>query len=293
VLSQSDAFSITIASLPVPLLGGTVEHAITLSADAAGHGWFIDPTPSLNEEFVLEPGHPHELLAALGSRAAGRVDLLTVVAHELGHILGLGDTQEEHSLMGEALPLGVRRLVAVPQPPFVPLTVAALSPFHAQASHPAPRQRTATTADREPSGLVLFEKANGPLFTSGSGGNSEASVARPGLQAELQPDRLGSTITHQNMTPVGVDADAALVPRELGGVGSRLRRLDRGTVRRISLRAWSLRGTLDLPDQVFFAPAFDICATRLIFGGEQGGADLGGRRPNERRHRSLQEASAP
>jgi hypothetical protein len=38
------------------------------------------------------------------------------VAHELGHLLGLHDTHDDHELMGEALPLSVRRLAAPPTP---------------------------------------------------------------------------------------------------------------------------------------------------------------------------------
>ncbi len=37
-------------------------------------------------------------------------DLLTVIAHELGHVLGLGHTEDEDRLMAETLPPGVRRL---------------------------------------------------------------------------------------------------------------------------------------------------------------------------------------
>ena len=40
--------------------------------------------------------------------------MLSVVAHELGHVLGLGHADDEHDVMGETLPAGVRRL-ALPQ----------------------------------------------------------------------------------------------------------------------------------------------------------------------------------
>jgi predicted Zn-dependent protease len=48
-------------------------------------------------------------MAAGGSPANERVDLLTVVLHELGHVLGFEHT-DSYSVMHEELPLGTRRL---------------------------------------------------------------------------------------------------------------------------------------------------------------------------------------
>src|SRR5205823_14094628 len=74
-------------------------------ANAAGHGWFIDPTPQDDSEFA--PG-------LVNGPAAGRVDLLTVLTHEMGHILGLDDDSATDpvtgSVMADTLPLGVRRI---------------------------------------------------------------------------------------------------------------------------------------------------------------------------------------
>jgi hypothetical protein len=88
-------------------LGGSV---IYLDANGAGYGWFIDPTPMDDAEFPLVT--VTGLHAAAGSPAAGRMDLLTVVLHELGHVLGLdsvygGDPAE---LMDANLDPGERRL---------------------------------------------------------------------------------------------------------------------------------------------------------------------------------------
>jgi len=50
-------------------------------------------------------------LQAVDPQAVDRIDLLTVVEHELGHVAGLGDlSPSATSLMSEVLPTGVRRL---------------------------------------------------------------------------------------------------------------------------------------------------------------------------------------
>ncbi len=71
---------------------------ICIDQDAAGFGWFVDPTPNDDAEFA--PGGP----------AAGRMDLLTVLAHELSHVLGLEHDSEPGHLMSETLAPGMRLL---------------------------------------------------------------------------------------------------------------------------------------------------------------------------------------
>ena len=62
-------------------LGITVGNDITISRNAAGWGWFIDPTPGDDVEFrkVTADG----MVATPGSAAYGEMDLVTVVMHEL------------------------------------------------------------------------------------------------------------------------------------------------------------------------------------------------------------------
>jgi hypothetical protein len=104
-----------------PVSGGDLglaypgDQRAVFSADAAGSGWFVDPTPLADEEFRPgAPGAPRT--AQTESAAAGRVDLLTVVLHEMGHLAGLPDRDgagDGDDVMADALPPGVRRVDAL------------------------------------------------------------------------------------------------------------------------------------------------------------------------------------
>jgi hypothetical protein len=76
-----------------PALG--LGHAIWLDANAAGWGWFVDPTPHSDSEFTT-PGNQGE---------QRRIDLLTVLEHELGHLLGFAHSHD--GVMAETLVAGV------------------------------------------------------------------------------------------------------------------------------------------------------------------------------------------
>jgi hypothetical protein len=98
-----------VSNLPSQILGltSTTTKTIWLSSDAAGQGWFLDRTSTWDEE----------VLTNAAQRIASRVDLLSVAAHELGHVLGysdLDDTLAHGSTMGESLAAGVRRLGELP-----------------------------------------------------------------------------------------------------------------------------------------------------------------------------------
>ncbi len=94
-----------IADLPGAQLGSTSGSRVTLDAAAAGYGWFIDPTPQDDSEFQSDSE-----LSTTESRL--RMDLLTVVMHELQHVLGHGHTNGSNDLLNPELPTGRRRLPA-------------------------------------------------------------------------------------------------------------------------------------------------------------------------------------
>ncbi len=101
------AVDFLVTDLPGAQIGLATLDAVYLDINAAGHGWFIDPTPGNNEEF--KAGDNGELVA-VDRETMDRMDLLTVVLHELGHVLGLPDLDPSPgSLMSGTLGTGLRR----------------------------------------------------------------------------------------------------------------------------------------------------------------------------------------
>ncbi|MDA1052075.1 MAG: Ig-like domain-containing protein [Planctomycetota bacterium] len=97
---------VQVADLDGRLLGLASGNTIWIDRDAAGHGWFVDATPLDDAEFSSAG-------AALKSRPADdRMDLLSVVMHELGHLFGWEHAAEGDSLMSATLDPGFRSRIS-------------------------------------------------------------------------------------------------------------------------------------------------------------------------------------
>lgn len=84
---------IQAAALGSGLLGVTIGNHIRIDDNGADFGWFIDSTIGDDAEFN-------------GGSSVNGVDLLTVVMHEFGHVLGVSHTAS--GLMGSSLTLATR-----------------------------------------------------------------------------------------------------------------------------------------------------------------------------------------
>jgi hypothetical protein len=123
-LAALHATTFSIADLTGNTVGEESAPAhITIDTNADGHGWFIDPTPADNSEFTHAANAAGtDLFTDPTNAAAGHLDLLTTVAHEMGHVLGLPDStspNDVNDLMYISLVDGERRL---PDAADVPVT---------------------------------------------------------------------------------------------------------------------------------------------------------------------------
>jgi hypothetical protein len=94
------------ADLPGNLLGLASGGSVWLDRNAAGWGWFVDPTPADDAEFLAST----TLARRASEGVLTRMDLLTAVMHEMGHVLGYDHDAE--GAMQATLAAGMRHAEA-------------------------------------------------------------------------------------------------------------------------------------------------------------------------------------
>jgi Ca2+-binding RTX toxin-like protein len=113
-------------------LGHAEGNTVVVDVDGAGVGWYVDVSPAESSEFRVRLDR-NVLAAAPESDAYGRYDLVTVVAHELGHLLGLDhDDASRFTVMVDELNPGVRYVLREGAPqttPAAPTPAPAAAPL--------------------------------------------------------------------------------------------------------------------------------------------------------------------
>jgi hypothetical protein len=178
-LAALAAITFTVNDLSGDIIGEQTPGHITIDINAAGHGWFVDPTPNDNSEFThAQNAQGTDLLTDPSNAAAGHLDLLTAVTHEMGHVLGLDDetaASSSHDLMFIDLVDGERRL---PDATDVVQADASKAVDAAEAALPVSAQAAAgtpiivgtsgnDTIDAGRGGAILFGGAGADNFVFG------------------------------------------------------------------------------------------------------------------------------
>ncbi len=135
-LRRLESARIQVANLGTNILGLEAANVVTINQTAAGFNWYTNASARSSHAFAL-PGQGTDRLAGPGSPAAGRVDLLTVLEHELGHVIGLADNNQSGDLMDTTLDLGVRRAPTAADVSASTRTVASINPLASKVTFDA------------------------------------------------------------------------------------------------------------------------------------------------------------
>ena len=179
-LAMLSSLDVQISDLPGSELAQSVFGAVLVDRNAAGNGWYVDLSPLDSSEFHLDASG--RLIALPGGAASGRIDLLSVLIHELGHQAGFSHDDEGTGVMSAELAVGERRL---------PVASSASQPTEAQLFHDG----LGVFVGAQEHGLlqsaqIEMTEAAGDLKTSSSAraSGTTAAKSRPEANASAKTD---------------------------------------------------------------------------------------------------------
>jgi hypothetical protein len=181
---------VEVADLGVNILGLEDPGLIRINETAVGHGWYVGGSQAFGAADTRG-----QQLAGADSPAVNQVDLLTVLEHELGHVIGLGDNGVSGNLLDTTLGLGARRAPTAAD-------VAALAPAFRTAD---PAAAPALMADA----MTASGPANGLLLGAG---NVPLSGLLAAGASPVGPTELGGNLIGDGSRSASTLVPASLVP---------------------------------------------------------------------------------
>ncbi|UVO40540.1 hypothetical protein KUL72_23840 [Bradyrhizobium arachidis] len=215
-LSILDQVTVLIADLPDQMLGATTGSTIVLDGEAAGWGWFVDPTPGDSREFSIRLSSEVSE-AAPSSPAAGRMDLLTTLVHEMGNAMGMPEDSGD-DVAGMVLGAGERRL---PEPAVHPAPASAAVLQSVVAVQAVPQmtliplaQATTTIAPPLPA-IAKADEPSGITLISNILLSPIASTSQNGVRKDVgMTDDPGKSFVSLSASLTGGAPKGSTVPQE-------------------------------------------------------------------------------
>jgi hypothetical protein len=187
-LAKLAAVQFVITTLPIGQIGYTVGNTVYIDPIAAGFGWYTGPTSAFATDGQAIAGGP----------AAGRMDLLTVVEHEIGHTVGLPDgcaCGGYSDLMQTTLSAGLRRSLAD----------ATAAPSLSVGAWPRTPAATSLVSDTNSANYLTAVASGGSGVGTAGGAASSLGATPPGLEAP-QPSDGATTLTSTPAAPTSPQA---------------------------------------------------------------------------------------
>ncbi len=169
-----EGVSVQVGNLGTSILGVEAANAIIINQTAAGYNWFTAASGGSGGQAFGVAGPGGETMARPGSAAANEVDLLTVLEHELGHVVGLSDNNQAGDLMDITLGLGVRRAPTAAD-------VASVAPATGTTGQAATGGKTSVVSGQQvaPSGIASQDALAAAIESIASPGDGDRNGAIP------------------------------------------------------------------------------------------------------------------
>ncbi|MDR0777340.1 MAG: tandem-95 repeat protein, partial [Azonexus sp.] len=175
---------------------------------AAGYTWYLDPTPFDNTDDFLPTADPNIWKAKPGSEAEGKMDLLSVLLHEYGHVLGLEHSANPRNFMATTLQPGERRLPSAAELQLMSELVAQVKAEQnaPQPGLPASGGNEGLPANqRTPNQPVARRRSGTPLPQMGEGSHAlyQAAINPTLLNGDFGPDGTDNWVAEGDIQVTG------------------------------------------------------------------------------------------